>query len=109
MIQGNILVCGYSYNFAYGAASVRRLLETTGSLGAAGFILAFENPSLRAKFDPVPVRILGIIIKEVDQTQILVDYYNISTITDSSSEMTRFGAKASVANGLNPIYQGTTH
>lgn len=63
MIQGNILVCGYSYKFAYGAASIRRQLETAKSLGAVGFIMAFENLSPGAKFNPVPVGILGIVIK----------------------------------------------
>lgn len=106
MIEGNILVCGYSYNFAYGAASVRRLSETAKSLGAVGFILAVENPSPGAKFDPVPVGIPGIVIKDVDQTQVLVDYYNRSTIRDPSGQITRLESKASIGNGLKPIYQG---
>lgn len=63
MIQGNILVCGYSYNFAYGVASVRHLSKIAKSLGAIGFILPMENPSLRAKFDPFLVGILGFVIK----------------------------------------------
>lgn len=73
MIQGNILVWGYSYKFAYGATSVRYLSETANSLGVDGFILAGENPSSGARFDPVPVQIPRISIKEVDQTQSLVD------------------------------------
>ena len=39
--------------------------------------------------------------------KILVDYYNRSTIRDPSGQITRFGAKASIGNGLKPIYQGT--
>ena len=62
MAEGKILVCGYSYNFVYEAASLRCLSETAKSLGAVGFILVMENPSLGAKFDPVPVVILGIVI-----------------------------------------------
>ena len=62
MVEGKILVCGYSYNFAYGAASLRRLSETAKSLSAVGFILAVENPSPWAKFDPALVGNPGIII-----------------------------------------------
>ena len=62
MIEGNILVCGYSYNFVYGAASLRCLPETAKSLGAVRFILAMENPSPWAKFDPALVGNPGIII-----------------------------------------------
>jgi len=57
-----------SYKFAYNVASVRRLSETAKSLGAVGFILAVESPSLGAKFDPILVGIPGIVIKEVHQT-----------------------------------------
>ena len=39
---------------------------------------------------------------------ILVDYYNRSTIRDPSSQITRFGVNASIGNGLKPIYQGAT-
>ena len=31
MIEGNILVCGYSYNFAYGAASVVHMWFVCGA------------------------------------------------------------------------------
>jgi len=57
-----------SYKFAYNATSVRRLSETAKSLGATGFILAVESPSLGAKFDPILVGIPRIVIKEVHQT-----------------------------------------
>ena len=57
-----------SYKFAFNAASVRRLSETAKSLGATGFILVVESPSLGAKFDPILVGIPGIVIKEVHQT-----------------------------------------
>ena len=39
--------------------------------------------------------------------KVLVDYYNRSTIRDPSGQITRLESKASIGNGLNPIYQGT--
>jgi len=38
---------------------------------------------------------------------ILVYYYNRSTIRDPSGQITSFGAKVSIGNGLKPIYQRT--
>ena len=39
--------------------------------------------------------------------KVLVDYYNRSTIRDPSGQITRLESKASIGNGLKPIYQGT--
>ena len=75
MVEGKILVCGYSYNFAYGAASLRCLSETAKSLGAVGFILAVENPSPWAKFDPAVVGIPGIVSVGIPRIVII---YNIN-------------------------------
>eukprot|EP01018_Ginkgo_biloba_P027150 Gb_21511 [translate_table: standard] len=107
IVQGKILVCGYSYNFVFGGACVRRVSETAKNLSAAGFILAVETISPGAKFDPVPVGIPGILITEVDESLVLIDYYNRSTPRDQSGQATSFEAKATIGNGLNPIFQKT--
>ena len=39
--------------------------------------------------------------------KVIVHYYNISTIRDPSGQITRLESKASIGNGLKPIYQGT--
>lgn len=71
MIKGNILLCGYSFNFVIGSASVKKVAETAKSLGAAGFVLAVENVSPGTKFDPVPVSIPGILITDVNKSMVL--------------------------------------
>ena len=45
LIKGNILLCGYSFNFVVGIASIKKVSETTKALGAVGFVLCVENSS----------------------------------------------------------------
>lgn len=68
LVEGNILLCGYSFNFVVGTASIKKVAETAKALGAAGFVLAVENASPGTKFDPVPVRIPGILITDVSMS-----------------------------------------
>lgn len=70
-VKGNILVCGYSFNFILGTSSVKKVSETAKSLGAAGFILAVENVSPGTKFEPVPVSIPGILITQAERSKVM--------------------------------------
>ncbi|KAI9191413.1 hypothetical protein LWI28_008262 [Acer negundo] len=92
LIEGNILLCGYSFNFVVGTASVKKVSETAKSLGAAGFVLAVESVSPGTKFDPVPVGIPGILITDVTKSMDLIDYYNISTSRDWTGRVKSFKA-----------------
>jgi len=70
LVEGNILLCGYSFNFVVGTASIKKVSETARSLGAIGFVLAVENVSPGTKFDPVPVGIPGILITDVTKSMV---------------------------------------
>lgn len=72
LVQGNILLCGYSFNFVVGTASIKKVSETAKILGAIGFVLAVENVSPGTKFDPVPVGIPGILISDVGKSMVIV-------------------------------------
>lgn len=72
MVQGKILLCGYSFNFVAGTASVKKVSETAKALGAVGFVLAVESFSPGAKFDPVPVDIPGIVIIDVAKSMVFM-------------------------------------
>lgn len=71
MVEGRILLCGYSFNFLSGTASIKKVSETAKSLGAAGFVVAVESTYPGTKFDPVPVGIPGILISDVSKTKVL--------------------------------------
>ncbi|KAK9697552.1 hypothetical protein RND81_08G044600 [Saponaria officinalis] len=103
LVEGNILVCGYSFNFVIGTASVKKVSDTAKSLGAAGFILAVENVTPGTKFEPVPSRIPGIVITDVDASLELINYYNTSTSRDWTGRVKRFEAKGSIGDGLKPV------
>ncbi|KAG1331974.1 hypothetical protein COCNU_02G019420 [Cocos nucifera] len=70
MVEGRILLCGYSFNFVSGTASIKKVSETAKSLGAAGFIVAVESSYPGTKFDPVPVGVPGILISDVSKTKV---------------------------------------
>ena len=71
LVEGNILVCGYSFNFVVGTASIKKVSETAKALGAVGFVLCVENVSPGTKFDPVPVGIPGILITDISKSKVL--------------------------------------
>ncbi|KAF5749387.1 subtilisin-like protease [Tripterygium wilfordii] len=103
LVEGNILLCGYSFNFVTGTASVKKVSETAKSLGAVGFVLAVETVSPGTKFDPVPVSIPGILITDVPKSMELIDYYNVSTPRDWTGRVRSFKAVGSIGDGLMPI------
>ncbi|KAL8189490.1 hypothetical protein R6Q57_029056 [Mikania cordata] len=103
MIEGNILLCGYSFNFVIGTASVKKVAKTAKKLGAVGFVLAVEDVSPGTKFDPVPMGIPGILITDVSKSMVLIDYYKASTLRDWTGRVKSFKAKGSIGNGLEPI------
>lgn len=72
LVKGNILLCGYSFNFVVGSASIKKVAETAKSLGAVGFVVAVENVSPGTKFDPVPIGIPGILITDVSKSLVII-------------------------------------
>lgn len=103
LVQGNILLCGYSFNFVVGTSSIKKVWETAKSLGAVGFVLAVEKSSPGTKYDPVPVGIPGILITDIIKSTELIDYYNVSTQRDWTGRVTSFKAVGSIWDGLDPI------
>lgn len=75
LIEGNILLCGYSFNFVVGTASVQKVSETAKKLGAVGFVLAVENSSPGTKFYPVPTGLPGIVIIDVKMSAVSSPFF----------------------------------
>lgn len=74
LVKGNVLLCGYSFNFVVGTASIKKVSQTAKSLGAVGFVLAVENASPGTKFDPVPVGIPGILIADASLSMVVINF-----------------------------------
>ncbi|CAH2051268.1 unnamed protein product [Thlaspi arvense] len=103
LVKGKILLCGYSFNFVVGTASIKKVVETAKHLGATGFVLVVENVSPGTKFDPVPSAIPGILITDVSKSMDLIDYYNASTSRDWTGRVKSFKAEGSIGDGLEPV------
>ncbi|CAI0394002.1 unnamed protein product [Linum tenue] len=103
LVEGKILLCGYSFSFVSGTASIKKVSETAKKLGAAGFVLAVENSTPGAKYDPVPVCTPGIVITDATKSADLIDYYNISTPRDWTGRVKSFNAIGSIGDGLMAI------
>ncbi|KAE8802661.1 Subtilisin-like protease SBT2.5 [Hordeum vulgare] len=71
-VQGKILLCGYSFNYISGTASIKKVSQIARSLGATGFVVAVEDSYPGTKFDPVPVNIPGILITDVSKTKVVL-------------------------------------
>nr|XP_043623669.1 subtilisin-like protease SBT2.6 isoform X2 [Erigeron canadensis]XP_043623670.1 subtilisin-like protease SBT2.6 isoform X2 [Erigeron canadensis] len=103
MVKGNILLCGYSFNFVIGTSSVKKVAETARSLGAIGFVLAVENVAPGTKFDPMPIGMPGIVITDVSKSMELINYYKASTSRDWTGRVKSFKATGTIGEGLEPI------
>ncbi|XP_021852541.1 subtilisin-like protease SBT2.5 [Spinacia oleracea] len=103
LVEGKILLCGYSFNFVVGSASIKKVSETAKSLGAVGFVLAVESVTPGTKFDPVPSSIPGIVVTDVSKSLELINYYNASTPRDWTGRVKSFEAKGRIGNGLRAI------
>ncbi|CAN7126226.1 unnamed protein product [Brassica rapa subsp. narinosa] len=103
LVEGKILLCGYSFNFVVGTASIKKVVATVKHLGAAGFVLVVENVSPGTKFDPVPSAVPGILITDVSKSMDLIDYYNVSTSRDWTGRVKSFNAQGSIGDGLAPV------
>jgi hypothetical protein len=93
LVEGNILLCGYSFNFVVGTASIKKVVATAKHLGAAGFVLVVENVSPGTKFDPVPSAIPGILITDVSKSMVMrVLMLSLTLSLVSLSEMLSFAS-----------------
>ncbi|KAL2928833.1 Subtilisin-like protease SBT2.5 [Bienertia sinuspersici] len=105
LVEGKVLLCGYSFNFVVGTSSIKKVSDTAKSLGAAGFVLVVENITPGTKFDPVPSSIPGIVVTDVSTSLELIDYYNVSTTRDWTGRVKSFEAKGRIGNGLRATLQ----
>ncbi|CAA0842214.1 PA-domain containing subtilase family protein [Striga hermonthica] len=104
LVQGKILLCGYSFNFVSGTASMKKVAETAQSLGAVGFVLAVENASPGTKYDPIPTSISGILLSDPIKSSMLIDYYKSSTVRDWSGRVKSFKAMGKIEDGRMPRF-----
>ncbi|XP_078434289.1 subtilisin-like protease SBT2.5 [Wolffia australiana] len=104
LIRGRILMCGYSFNFVSGSASMKKVAETASVLGAAGFVLVVEKDSPGVKYEPIPLATPGILIIDVRKSKELIDYYDVSTRRDWARRAIKFEGTAAIGEGMSPTF-----
>ncbi|XP_027347596.1 subtilisin-like protease SBT2.3 [Abrus precatorius] len=105
LVQGNLLICGYSVRFVLGLSTIQQALETATNLSAVGIVFSMDPFVTGYQINPVPMKMPGIIIPSANDSKILLQYYNSSLEIDGdSSKIVKFGAVASIGGGLQENY-----
>eukprot|EP01018_Ginkgo_biloba_P026306 Gb_39302 [translate_table: standard] len=109
LVQGNILMCSYTLDFAYGSSTIRAVADTAQKLGAAGFLMTLDPVEIGSDEDiikdgSVPLTVPGIIVTDYNHTVALMEYYNASTKRDIHGTAMDFGATARINDGRVATY-----
>ncbi|KAL6508516.1 hypothetical protein OROHE_021649 [Orobanche hederae] len=118
LVQGRILLCGYSSSFVFDKSSIKKVAETANNLSAVGFVLVVEpemhNPG--TSYPPVPSAIPGILVTDPKDSeyflddlifQALIDYYKSSTQSKQAGRVTNFTAAGSIGEGRMPVFNNS--
>ncbi|GAB4829467.1 hypothetical protein Ancab_019139 [Ancistrocladus abbreviatus] len=108
LVEGNLLLCGYSVRFVLGVATIKQALHTAKNLSAAGVVFYMDPFMIGFQLNPTPMDIPSIIIPSADDSKILLQYYNSSLERDGSTKkIIKFGAVASISGGLKANYSNS--
>ncbi|XP_044495419.1 subtilisin-like protease SBT2.2 [Mangifera indica] len=101
LVQGKLLICGYSIRFVLGLSTVKQALQTAKNLSAVGIVFYMDPFVIGFQLNPTPLRMPGIIIPSPDDSRVLLQYYNSSLERDGlTNKIIRFGAVACISGGL---------
>jgi subtilisin family serine protease len=106
LLQGKILICTYSFDFAFGSASLQQVVGTVQTLGAVGFIMVVQSDLGPNKLDPIPFVVPAIVLTSLQDSQSLMNYYNNFTSRDSAGNVLKYGAAARINSGQVAQYSG---
>ncbi|KAA8537090.1 hypothetical protein F0562_029568 [Nyssa sinensis] len=105
LVQGNLLICSYSIRFVLGLSNIKQALQTAKNLSAAGVVFYMDPFVIGFQLNPLPMRMPGIIIPSLDNSKILLQYYNSSLERDGlTNKVVKFGAVACISGGLKENY-----
>ncbi|CAH8278368.1 unnamed protein product [Arabidopsis lyrata] len=102
LVSGNLLICSYSARFVLGLSTIKQALDVAKNLSAIGVVFYIDPYVLGFEINPTPMDMPGIIIPSVEDSKILLKYYNSSLQRDGTTkEIVSFGAVAAIEGGLN--------
>ncbi|XP_057977562.1 subtilisin-like protease SBT2.5 [Malania oleifera] len=108
LVRGKLIVCTYTFDFEFGAASIATVAETMQKVGAAGFIITMDPDigSQQIKGTTVTLRVPGIVLNSMEASSSLWEYYNLNTIRSRSGRAVAFTATARILDGRQATYAG---
>ncbi|GMH01400.1 hypothetical protein Nepgr_003239 [Nepenthes gracilis] len=108
VVEGNLLICSYSVRFILGVSTVKQALRTAKNLSAAGIIFYVDPFMIGFQLNPTPMDMPSIVIPSVEDSKILLQFYNASLERDGvTKKIIKFGAVASISGGLKANYNNS--
>lgn len=108
LARGKLIICTYTYDFEYEAASIATVADTINKIGAAGFIITLDPdiPSERVKGTTVTQQVPGIVLNNMQASSAIWDYYNSRTIRNRRGQAFIFAATARILGGRVATFTG---
>ncbi|KAG9452527.1 hypothetical protein H6P81_005431 [Aristolochia fimbriata] len=106
--KGKLIICRAAIDFPNNPASLAAVVDTVQRIGAAGFIVTVDpiEESEEAVGTIMTFPIPGIVLRDLQLSKDLWEYYNSNTIHRGDGTVEIFGATARISDGREAIYTG---
>ncbi|KAF9689746.1 hypothetical protein SADUNF_Sadunf01G0124300 [Salix dunnii] len=105
-VRNKLIICTYTFDFEYEAASIAAVASTIQKIGAAGFIIAMDPDigSEQIKGATMTIQVPAIILNSLQSSRALWEYYNSNTIRSTSGQAVGFAARARILDGRQAFF-----
>ncbi|KAM1540688.1 hypothetical protein ACFX10_005331 [Malus domestica] len=106
VVLGSIVICTFSEGFYNGTSTLTAIINTAKGLGFMGFILV-ANPAYGDFIaEPIPFVVPGILVPNLTNSQVILQYYEQETHKEEKGFATRFAAEAAIGEGRVASFMG---
>ncbi|BFG27424.1 hypothetical protein CerSpe_136990 [Prunus speciosa] len=106
VVQGSVVICTFSEGFYNGTSTITAIINTAKVLGFMGFVLV-ANPNYGDFIaEPIPFGVSGIMVPNVTNVRVILQYYEQETCKEEKGFATRFAAKAAIGEGRVASFMG---
>ncbi|XP_011047561.1 PREDICTED: subtilisin-like protease [Populus euphratica] len=105
-VRNKLVICTYTFDFEYEAASIAAVANTIQKIGAAGFIITMDPDigSEQVKGTTMTMQVPAIILNNMQSSRALWEYYNSNTIRSTSGQAVGFAARARILDGRRAFF-----
>ncbi|KAK9121045.1 hypothetical protein Syun_018662 [Stephania yunnanensis] len=108
LARGKLIICTYTFDFEFDAASIVSVADTIQRIGAAGFIMTMD-PDLasdQVRGTTATFRVPGVVLNNIQASTALWEYYNANTARNKNGRVVGFTAKGRILDGRVASYTG---